>query len=381
MDELPSETDVFVIGGGPAGLAAAIAARRRGFEVVVADSAQPPIDKACGEGLKPDGVAALARLGVAPTISHGFPFHGIRFVEDGSSAEACFPEGYGLGIRRPVLHQLLIERALADGVVLRWATPVSAFDGGAVEAGGRTVRCRWMLGADGTNSRVRRWAALEPVWSSVMRVGLRQHFRVAPWTDFVEVHWHDRCQAYITPVGPNEICIALIGDRAGLRFADLTVLFPELGRRLAGATPIGSTRGAVSVSTRLSRVIRGKLALIGDASGSVDAITGEGLALAFRQATILAEALSKDDLTIYQGAHRRIGRMPRLMSRLMVGLGGRAAMRRRALRVLSCRPRTFNRLLAVHVGALQPSAASLDVVGFAWRLLAANGSAGRGYPY
>jgi hypothetical protein len=65
----------------------------------------------------------------------------------------------------------------------------------------------------------------------------------------------------------------------------------------------------------------------------------------------------------------------------MLGLGGRAAMRRRALRVLSCRPRTFNRLLAVHVGALQPSAASLDVVGFAWRLLAANGSAGRGYPY
>ncbi len=381
MDELPSQTDVFVIGGGPAGLAAAIAARKRGFEVVVADSAQPPIDKACGEGLMPDGVAALARLGVATTINDGFPFHGIRFVEDGSSAEACFPEGHGLGIRRPVLHQLLIERALAEGVVLRWATPVSAIDASTVKASGRTVRCRWMLGADGTNSRVRRWAALEPAWSSVMRVGLRQHFRVTPWTDFVEVHWRDRCQAYITPVGPNEICIALIGSRAGLRFADLPTMFPELGWRLAGATPTGSTRGAISVSTRLRRVIRGRLALIGDASGSVDAITGEGLALAFRQATILAEALSKDDLTIYQAAHQRISRMPRLMSRLMLGLGGRAGMRRRALRVLSCRPRTFNRLLAVHVGALQPSAASLDVVGFAWRLLAANGLGGRDYPY
>jgi hypothetical protein len=91
--------------------------------------------------------------------------------------------------------------------------------------------------------------------------------------------------------------------------------------------------------------------------------------------------LSKDDLTIYQAAHQRISRMPRLMSRLMLGLSGRAGMRRRALRVLSCRPRTFNRLLAVHVGALQPSAASLDVVGFAWRLLAANGLGGRDYPY
>ena len=379
MDGLPSETDVFVVGGGPAGLAAAIAARQRGFEVVVADSAQPPIDKACGEGLMPDGVAALARLGVAATISHGFPFHGIRFVEDGSWAEACFPEGHGLGIRRPVLHRLLIERALADGVVLRWATPVSAFDAGAVRAGGRTVRCRWLLGADGLNSRVRRWAALEPAWSSVVRVGLRQHFRVAPWTDFVEVHWHDRCQAYVTPVGPNEICIALIGGRAGLRFADLPALFPELGRRLAGAQPASSVRGALSVSTRLRRVIRGRLALIGDASGSIDAITGEGLALAFRQATILAEALSRDDLTLYEAAHQRIGRMPRLMARLMLGLGGRAGMRRRALRVLACRPRTFNRLLAVHVGAMRPAAASLDVVGFAWRLLAANLSAGRDY--
>ena len=86
-------------------------------------------------------------------------------------------------------------------------------------------------------------------------------------------------------------------------------------------------RGAISVSTRLPRVIRGRLALIGDASGSVDAITGEGLALAFRQAAILAEALSKNDLAIYQAAHRRIGRIPRLMSRLMLGLGGRAGVR------------------------------------------------------
>ena len=71
---VPSETDVFVVGGGPAGLAAAIAARQRGFEVVVADSAQPPIDKACGEGLMPDGVAALARLGVAATSATASPF-------------------------------------------------------------------------------------------------------------------------------------------------------------------------------------------------------------------------------------------------------------------------------------------------------------------
>jgi len=61
---VPSETDVLVIGGGPAGLAAAIAARQTGLGVVLADRAQPPIDKACAEGLMPDALAALQRIGV-----------------------------------------------------------------------------------------------------------------------------------------------------------------------------------------------------------------------------------------------------------------------------------------------------------------------------
>lgn len=60
MTEVPTEIDVFVVGGGPAGLAAAIAARLKGFTVAVADGAHPPIDKACGEGLMPDSFGALS---------------------------------------------------------------------------------------------------------------------------------------------------------------------------------------------------------------------------------------------------------------------------------------------------------------------------------
>lgn len=372
MDGLPSETEVFVVVGGPAGLAAAIAARQRGFHVVLADRAQSPIDKACGEGLMPDGVAALRDLGIAIGSDSAFPFHGIRFVEGDLVAESCLPGTHGLGIRRSTLHRLLMEHAEAAGVVICWGTSVSALHADGVQAGGQSVRCRWVVGADGQHSRVRRWARMAPTWSSAPRIGLRQHFRLRPWTDFVEVYWRRETQVYVTPVGPGEICIALIGN-AGLRMTDLANLFSALGQRLADAQSTSEVRGATTSSTRLRCVADDRLALVGDASGSVDAITGEGLALAFRQGTILAETFLRNDLSLYQVTHSRLARMPRLMSRLMLAMGGKDGMRHRALRALASRPRTFSRLLAVHVGALRPTAVSLDVVGFAWGLLAASG--------
>jgi len=100
-------TDVFIIGGGPAGLATAIAARQRGFDVVVADGAKPSIDKPCGEGLMPDGRAALEKLGIGiPEIA--YPFRGIRFVSGGLRVDASFPNGAGQGVRRTVLHNIMV---------------------------------------------------------------------------------------------------------------------------------------------------------------------------------------------------------------------------------------------------------------------------------
>ena len=83
-------TDVFVIGGGPAGLAAAIAARQQGLKVVVVDSARGPIDKACGEGLMPDGLDALRQLGVSLDKCETGSFRGIRFVGGDGSVHADF---------------------------------------------------------------------------------------------------------------------------------------------------------------------------------------------------------------------------------------------------------------------------------------------------
>src|SRR5579862_3701 len=94
--------DVFIAGGGPAGLACAIAATQQGLTVEVADGMTPPIDKACGEGLMPDTIEALAQLGIDPTSAESAPFRGIRFLDADTkvSAQAAFPAASGRGIRR-----------------------------------------------------------------------------------------------------------------------------------------------------------------------------------------------------------------------------------------------------------------------------------------
>lgn len=368
---LPPEADLFVAGGGPAGLAAALAARKSGFDVTVADRGRAPIDKACGEGLMPDGVAALREIGVELTAADGVPFRGIRFLDNKLEAEAVFPNsGCGFGIRRTRLHEILAAAAERAGVHLCWQTPVEAIEEGGVRVGGRTVRSQWIAGADGFNSRVRQWCGLKPVWSSSRRIGLRQHFRVEPWTDFVEVYWNLNAQAYVTPVGPDEICVAMIGTLKEVRAEDLPALFPRLAKRLGLAEPLGAPRGAITMCSRLPAVTQGRVALLGDASGTVDAATGEGLHLAFRQASALAGALAAGDLTAYATAHRRMQRMPQRMARLLLLLDGNDRLRRAAFRSLAAVPSLFGGLLAFHVGTRPPSNLSLGLLDGALRLLA-----------
>jgi len=127
--------------------------------------------------------------------------------------------------------------------------------------------------------------------------------------------------------------------------------FPDLARKLAGAATLTGERGAITVMRRLQRVHRGRIALIGDASGSVDAITGEGMGLAFRQSLALADALLANNLDQYQAAHRQMARRPTLMAHLMLTLDRFPRLRPLVLRTFAAKPVIFERLLAVHVGA------------------------------
>jgi len=350
----PTSWDVIVVGGGPAGLAAAIAARSHGLSVLVVDGSIPPIDKSCGEGLMPDGVEALQNLGIEIPEGDAYVFRGIRFVDNGATAESAFPRGTAYGIRRTHLHRAMSDHAAACGVQMLWHTAVTGLHPEGAIVAGKLERTRWVVGADGTASRVRKWAGLDQqeltVGSNKLRFAFRRHYRMSPWTDFMELHWGQQCQVYVTPVSSQEVCVALISSDPKLRLSDALVQFPELVARLEGAEFASSERGAITVTRRLRRVYRDRIVLIGDASGGVDAITGEGLSLSFRQAALLGESLATGNLARYQRGHRSLSRRPTLMARLMLSMADHHRLRRRTMEVFQTSPLSFAGMLAMHVG-------------------------------
>jgi menaquinone-9 beta-reductase len=369
---LVNSTDVFVIGGGPAGLAAAIAARQQGLRVVVADGVKPPIDKACGEVLMPDAITALEGLGIVVPAANACYLRGVRFLSSRLSAETDFPSGgCGLSIRRTALHRIMTERATALGADLLWQSAVTGISKQDVQLGERSIRARWIVGADGSYSRVRRWANLDAHSRTDLRYAFRRHYRVAPWTDSMEIYWGKHVQGYATAVSNEQVCVAVASRDPELRLEESLLAFPDLSARLRGAETVSVERGSVTANRKLKRVWRGNVALIGDASGTVDAITGEGLGLAFSQAVALANCFRSGSLDGYQAAHRRLALRPLLMARLMLTLDGHPGFQQRTLRVFRRRPEVFRRLLALHVGNLSPLRLALDGLTLGWGLLTA----------
>src|SRR5258707_9534356 len=364
-------TDVFVVGGGPAGIAAALAARQRGLEVTVADGCSPPIDKPCGEGLMPDGIAGLQRLGVGVPPMEAHRFRGIRFLSSGLSAEAAFPCGSGLGVRRTILHRIMVEHAERVGVQFLWRAVVTGLHADGVFMPGKLIPARWIIGADGSGSRVRRWSGLDVHRQKQQRFAFRRHYRVAPWAEFMELHWGTRSQLYVTPISSEEVCVALISRDPGLRLDEGLREFPHVAERLQGAESGSFERGAVSVTRKLAPGGTRRGDLIRAASCGLDAITGEGLCLAFKQADLLGACLASGDLASYQAGHRALARRPAAMARLMLALEHRESLRRRVMRAFVREPRLFARMLATHVGVASSMDFAANGLVLSWKLLTA----------
>lgn len=317
----------------------------------------------------PDALTALRRLGVTVPVEHSFPFRGIRFLGSGRSIDASFPFGYGRGVRRTILHQAMLHRATEAGVSFHWGARVSGIGDAGVTVDGRVASCRWIVGADGQNSMIRRWSGLDRYCHYSRRFGFRRHYHVAPWTDCMELYWGPGCQIYVTPISSGEICAVVISRNRHLRFDQTLYMFPELMQSLKESTAVGAEGGAVTASCSLKSVVRGRVALIGDASGSVDAITGEGLCVSFQQAMALASALESGNLASYELEHARLLRRPAVMARLMLSLDQFAWVRERALGALSAKPSALSTLLAAHVGALSPAESLFKgVLPLGWRM-------------
>lgn len=306
--------DVVVVGGGPVGLACAVHAARAGLDVALVERRDGPVDKACGEGLMPGGLAELAALGVDPP---GRPLTGIRYTDGRRDVAVPFGHGAGRGVRRTALSAALREAVDRAGVPVLRATVTGVEQDEQVRlrlADDEQVRTRYVLAADGLHSPLRRSLGLDrPVRSTGGRHGLRRHVRLAPWDDHVQVHWGPTAEAYVTPVADDLVGVALLTrERRG--FDELLPQFPSLAARLADSQTEGSTRGAGPLRQRSSRRTAGRVLLVGDAAGYVDALTGEGIALGLVQARHAVEAVRDRDVAAYEGRWRAANRRYALLT-------------------------------------------------------------------
>ncbi|WP_433167606.1 NAD(P)/FAD-dependent oxidoreductase [Kribbella sp. CA-247076] len=394
--------DLLVAGCGPAGAATAVRAALAGLSVVVVEPRSAPIDKACGEGVAHSAVSYLERLGVELT---GRPFYGIRYLDADHQVDARFRAGPGLGVRRTTLHQALVDRLESLGVpIVNNRIGAITQNTTSVTAAGHTAR--YLAAADGLHSTIRRQLGLtiaphearagirgqldpavppgaaragtcgqpgpavppgapragirgqlgltalsraaragaSPGAAPAVRRGLRRHFSVSPWTDLVEVYWSRLGEAYVTPVADDLVGVAILTSERGTFDSHLDA-FPALKRRLSGANPANAVMGAGPLRQRVRARVAGRVLLVGDAAGYVDALTGEGIAVALRTSAELVECIVDNRPEDYEAAWRRVSWECRLLTGSLLWARNRSLLAPRIVPAATLLPGVYSHIV------------------------------------
>jgi menaquinone-9 beta-reductase len=353
--------DAIVVGGGPVGLAFAAAAAGRGLDVLLLEPRPHPVDKACGEGILPAGVRALATLGVLDRLPavDASPVEALRWVDAGASLEVRLPAPGGLGVRRTALSAALAARAREAGAELREVAALDhrrGRDAVTVETPAGAFRGRLLVAADGLASPVRCREGLDRPVGGARRFGLRRHLAWGGLGAAVEVHLGDGVEAYLTPAGTGRTGVAFLFD--GVKpggWEGLLARFPSLAGRLEGAAILSEDRGAGPLVRRARARVLDRLVLLGDAGGSLDPLSGEGLTLGLGGALDLAalapEAIAagatRAALIGFERARARRWRRAALATSALLALAHRPGLRRTVMAAAARAPGPLERLVAL----------------------------------
>ena len=308
--------DLVIVGAGPAGSAAAIAAQRAGLRTLLLDAQGPRRDKTCGDGLTPRAVETLHRLGleVPAYRNRGLKLHGF-----GGDVVAPWPRGEGSASPRATFDAMLVDAASRAGADVRQNTAATGvqFDGSAisaVETTGGVVRTRWVVVADGVRSPFgkllgRQWHRGQ-VYGIAARSYCASPFSEEPWMhSHVELRDADGeiqpGYGWIFPLGDGNVnlgCGALSTDArpAKVNTKKLLSLYAsqqrdewQLGPEKAVASALLPMGGAVS------NVAGPNWALVGDAAACVNPLNGEGIDYGLETAVLAVELIAHGgDLTL-----------------------------------------------------------------------------------
>jgi menaquinone-9 beta-reductase len=304
--------DILILGGGPAGGMTALLAARAGFSVVLLEAHAMLPPRVCGMYLCPAGVAFLDRLGIRERVGEDAKrLRGMVMVAPNlSRLETHFPKtdsvpDHGLALPRPALDETLLDLGREAGAAIRMgARPkrVERHDGGwcATLADGETINARVLVGADGRKSFTARMLGLSlPAQRSRAAVHVDcTSLHAAP--PFGQMHvFDDGTYVGLNPITSERVNFSIVCDPNALRGLEVVEFIndhiarsPHLSA-LLHPLPASEKPGATfPASARVRSAATHDAALVGDASGYTDPLTGEGIYGAFWTADALVQSLA-----------------------------------------------------------------------------------------